>query len=222
MSYLDYLPREIITEILYYIKSIDNRDFASLIQVYPFIKNIIKNKYFWINKLIRESLGDYTPWVDNSSIDYKNHFIYRHYERYSDIDPDLKYLDQYLSLIDISEFIDWFMKNFKNYDVILPLSIKAGSDLSKIYKDTDLNYLEDSLIMSVNDETDDYLIRHKKDDIYRYDLIKYYNNPKEFSEQQFKTLITKMVLLGINIDKESGLGQTMEEEQWADYEPDIW
>ena len=197
-SYLDFIPNEILTQIFIYL-DVDNLE--SIKGTYQSIDNLLMSKLFWINKLNSEGLSRYTRYLGK-------------FETESSLIPG-SYINDYYKIHEATDEADFIYKNLEKYQTELLLPVNRDVDVQKFIHSDNLIFIKNSILKHIQFR---YLVfdkpknAHKIDEWnIKYKLIDTYITTS-ITDEDFRFLLSKLILTGINVIKFTQLEEIFEEE----------
>lgn len=186
-TYFNSLPLELLSEILLYL---DINEIKEVTTVSRLVQIIIESKIFWINKLTFDKMDEYISFLGTFSDYFKN------YNRFMLIERDIIY----------------FTKKFNGYGGNVEFAM--SDDKFRIHNAYILFYISDDINVkemidynlekfsrAVKTMNVEVLIENIKEK-YTYALIKPINQiieNGELTQKEFKLLLIKLSLVGMNI-----------------------
>ena len=191
MNYLDFIPPELVIEILLYL---DIDEIENLSKISLNVRDVFNAKLFWIKKLQFDNMSEYIPFLGRKGTYLED------YKEFMKIEEDI-----YSILGMTRNFNGWISIKLKKYvdirDLIDKYTPKEIGNLVTLGSDNiSLTYIE-------------YRGKHK----YQYESTFVGNVNRvigELSEEEVKLLLIKLRLAGINLDSITNFEEIYEENEY--------
>ena len=159
-TFFDLIPDEITYQILLYL---DIDDIDSLSHDFR-IDKIIKSKLFWIQKLTKDKMELYIPFLT----------------KFTD-----NYIDQYYEFVRISERVDELIKSFMDYPIMMGILIPDEVELDDIINDFTIEEIRQLNISTSGGRQFMITYRDGLQFYYYIDHVNYDRNVKFLTDKEF-------------------------------------
>ena len=191
MNYLDFIPPELIVEILLYL---DIDEIENLSKISLNVRDVFNTKLFWIKKLQFDNMSEYIPFLGRNET----------------------HLNDYKEFMKIEEEIYSTLGMTRNFNGFITIKLKKYVDIRDlIHKYTPEEIA--NLITLKSDNISLTYIEYRGKHKYQYESTFVSNVDRvigELSEEEVKLLLIKLRLAGINLESISNFEEIYEENEY--------